>query len=214
MNNPVNSVAIFGAGKLGIVLGQLSIKAGYDVYISGSGSASTITLTIETLVPGARAVTSEQAAHEADIVILALPLGKYKTIPKDALKGKLVIDAMNYWWEIDGERPDLNNPEVSTSELVQQFLDTSRVVKAFNHIGYHDLYDGSRPAGAPDRKAVAIAGNTKHDVDLVSHFVDTLGFDPVVIGTLSDGVKLQPGKPMFGASVGVEEVKKLVSTSS
>lgn len=211
MSRSVQTVGILGAGKLGIVLAQLAKKAGYTVYIAGSGDASTIKLTVDVLVPGAHAVTSQQAVTQADLVILALPLGKYKNIPKNALKDKLVIDAMNYWWEVDGERPDLNNPNVSTSQLVQDFLPASRVVKAFNHIGYHDLFDEARPSGAPDRKAVAIAGNNTTDVDIVSNFVDTLGFDPVVIGTLSDGIKLQPGKPTFGAYVSAEEVKKLTT---
>ena len=211
MSYRVHTIGILGAGKLGIVLAQLSKKAGYDVYISGSGDASAIKLTIDVLAPGAHAVTSEQAVTQADIVILALPLGKYKTIPKEALEGKLVIDAMNYWWEVDGERPDLNDRTVSTSELVQEYLPASRVVKAFNHIGYHDLFDESRPSGAPERKAVAIAGNNSTDVEKVSYFVDTLGFDPVVIGKLSAGIKLQPGNPIFGAYISAQEVKDITS---
>lgn len=211
MNSRVNSVAIIGAGKLGIVLAQLSKKAEYDVFISGSGNPNTIKLTIDTLVPGAHAVSTEEAIAKGDIVILAFPLSKYKNIPKNVLKGKLVVDAMNYWWEVDGERPDLNDPKVSTSEQVQKFLNTSRVIKAFNHIGYHNLHDEARPSGVAGRKAVAIAGNNKLDLELVSHFVDTIGFDPVVIGDLSSGIKLQPGNPIFGAYVSAKEVKRLTS---
>ncbi len=207
MNNDVQSIGILGAGKLGIVLAQLAVKAGYTVYIAGSGDAQKIRLSVAALVPGAFATDSNQAANNADIVILAFPLGRYKEVPSDALAGKIVIDAMNYWWEVDGERSDLNDLRTSSSELVQQHIPRSRVIKAFNHIGYHDLYDETRPNGAADRKAIAIAGDSAGDVSVVESIVDRLGFDAVNIGRLADGIKLQPGSALFGAHVTAEMVR-------
>ena len=206
----MSSVGIIGAGKVSIVLAQLAAKAGYDVYIAGSGAPDKIALTVSVLVPGAVALTSEEVAQKADLIILAIPLGRYKELPKDALKGKLVIDAMNYWWEIDGDRPDLINPNMSSSEVVQAFLSESRVVKAFSHIGYHDLYDETRPEGSPDRKAVAIAGDEPEDTKAVAGFVNDLGFDPVIVGTLADGIKLQPGGAVIGAHVTAAALQKMI----
>lgn len=211
MSNPVRTVGILGAGKVGVVLAQLAIKAGYTVYIAGSGSPEKIQLTISVLVPGAIAASSEEVVRAADLVILAIPLGKHQNIPKEALEGKLVIDAMNYWWEVDGVRPEFDDKSFSTSEIVQQFLPNSRVVKAFSHIGYHDLHDETRPAGAHDRKAVAIAGDEAEDTQTVATFVDALGFDPLVIGPLAEGMKLQPGGPVFGAHVGKEKLQQMLS---
>lgn len=201
MSQSLPTLGIIGAGKLGIVLAQLARKAGYTVYIAGSGEASKITLTVSVLVPGAIAATSKEVAEKADVIILAIPLGKYMNLPKESLRHKLVIDAMNYWWEVDGQRPEFTNPNQSTSELVQQFLDNKHVVKAFNHIGYHHLHDDTRPKASQDRKAVAIAGNNGADVDAVAEIVDNLGFDPVAIGSLQQGIKLQPGSPLFGAHI-------------
>ena len=211
MNKPI--IGILGAGKLGTTLGRLLVGAGYSVLISGSGSAEKIELTTSILVPSSEALTSDEVSERADIVVLALPLSKYQDVNPEPLENKLVIDAMNYWWEIDGLENIYSDAEYTSSERVQAHLEKSTVIKAFNHMGYHNLADDALPDTKENRKAVVIAGDHMDAVNKVEDIVDNIGFTPLYIGELKNGLILEPGNPLFGASLGLEETEKQVRES-
>lgn len=210
MTKPI--IGILGAGKLGTVLAKIAINSGYEVLIAGSGSVEKIALTIEVLVPGAKAKVAAEVAEKADIIILALPLGKYKSIPKEKLANKIVIDAMNYWWEVDGPDNDILKETLSSSEVVAKYLKNSIVVKAFNHMGYHDLEEVIYQEDGQERKAIAYATDDIGAGNQVAKLIEKFGFDSLNLGELSRGVILEPGYPPFGANLSKIDLQKMIET--
>jgi predicted dinucleotide-binding enzyme len=190
------ALAVLGAGHVGPVIARLAIKAGYPVSIATSGDPEDIALITELLIPGAQPRWASDAVTDAAIVVLAMPLHRFLDIDPGLLTGKLVVDAMNYWPASDGVL--MTFEDGGSSEIVARRLAGSTVVKALNHIGYHELEDRARPAGAPDRRAAGVAGSDPAAVAAIAGLVDRAGYDPVRLGGLEAGRVLQPGGPVFG----------------
>ena len=104
---------------------------------------------------------------------------RFRTIPHDLFGDKILIDAMNYWEEIDGVDDELATAPKGTSVVVQEHFPSFVVVKSLNHLGYFKFEQGRRPRGAPDRLAMAAAGNDPAAVAAVMELIDRLGFDAV-----------------------------------
>src|SRR5437868_1406223 len=168
---------------------------------AASGDPEEIELIAQVLAPGAEPRRAADAVEEADIVVPAIPLHKFKTLDPSLLEGKLVVDAMNYWPPVDGIQEMFEDHRYGSSEIVQRRLVRSTVVKTLNHIGYHELEDERRPGGSPERRALGIAGDVPRAVDVVAELIERIGYDAVQFDRLSAGRLLEPGGPVFGASL-------------
>jgi len=205
----MQSVAIIGAGRVGLAVARLALGAGYSVGIASSRPPEAIATLVDAEAPGARAVTVAEASA-AELVVLAIPLGKFRRLPVESLRGALVVDAMNYWWEYDGAIAEFSDLTTSTSETLQAFLEGARVVKTLNHMSVYALEHEARPVGDPERKALAVAGDDPADVAAVAEFVNRMGFDPVIAGKLADGMKLEPDTALFAADEDADEVRAIL----
>jgi 8-hydroxy-5-deazaflavin:NADPH oxidoreductase len=203
-------LGIVGAGKLGTTLARAAVAAGYDVAISGSGPADDIALTVDVLAPGARAATTDEVVRHADVVVLAVPTHRFRELEPDLFAGKILVDAMNYWEPVDGDDPELASAADGTSVVVQERFPSARVVKSLNQLGYHELEETRRTEGAPDRVAIAAAGDDRLAVREVMRLVDRLGFDPVDAGALEDGRALEPDGSPIAVTYSAAELAKLL----
>ena len=208
MQNEIR-LAVLGAGHVGPVIARLAIGAGYPVAIATSGDPEDIALITELVIPGAQPRWASDAVADADVVVLAIPLHRLTDVDPAQLAGKVVVDAMNYWPASDGVLTAFENG-ASSSEIVAARLTGSAVVKALNHIGYHELEDRARPSGAPDRRASGLAGDDTAAVAAVAELTDRIGYDPVRLGGLPAGRVLQPGGPVFGQVLTVPEFERAV----
>ena len=194
-------IAVLGAGHVGPVIARVAIAAGFHVSIAASGSPGRIALIAQVLAPGAEPRWAADAVDDSDIVVLAIPLHKFATFDADLVADKLVVDAMNYWPPVDGVQEMFEDSQYSSSEIVQHRLARSTIVKSLNHIGYHELEDGRRPVGSPDRRALGVASDDRAAGDVVAEVIERIGYDAVRLDSLSAGRLLEPGGPVFGASL-------------
>ncbi len=210
MPKSVRRIAVIGAGHVGPVIARMALDAGFEVAIATSGSPENLELITQVVMPGVEARWAKDAMAAADLVVLAIPLHRFPGLETGPLAGKLVVDAMNYWAPADGAVPLFDDRELSSSEIVQRRLAQATVVKALNQIAYQDLEDGRRPAGSPDRHAIGVAGDDSDAAKVVGEVIDRIGYDPVLLGSLSAGRILQPGGPVFGAVLKRSEFERAI----
>ena len=188
-------IGIIGAGFVGRAVARLAVVAGHEVMVSNSrGPKSLASIPSGT---GARIGTVAEATAYGEMVLVAIPLEHYRSVPVEPLAGKIVIDAENYYPERDGAIAALDARRTTTSELLAGHLPSSHVVKAFNAILAGDIETDGRPAGAVDRRALPVAGNDGEAKARVMRLVDQLGFDALNAGSLADSWRFERAKPAY-----------------
>lgn len=199
----MTTVGFIGSGHIGGTVAKLAVAAGYDVVVSNSRGPETLRDLVGELGPRARAGTSADAAAAGDLVVVSVPFGAYRAVPAPPLAGTPVIDTNNYYPHRDGHVAALDDGSTTSSELLRDHLGTARVVKAFNNIFSRHLAALARPAGAPDRSALPVAGDDPQAKAAVVAFLDRIGYDSVDAGPLgAGGRKFQPDTPPYATPYG------------
>jgi predicted dinucleotide-binding enzyme len=197
-----DNIGFIGSGNIGGTVARLAVAAGYDVVLSNSREPETLQDLVTELGPNARAATSSDAAAAGDIVVVTVPLKAYRDVPVEPLAGTVVIDTNNYYPERDGQIPELDDESTTTSELLQEHLGAAHVVKGFNNIYFKHLRSLARPNGAPDRSALAIAGDDTGAKKTVTEFFDAIGYDTLDIGPLAEGWRTQRDSAAYAGLYG------------
>jgi predicted dinucleotide-binding enzyme len=125
----------------------------------------------------------------------------------------VVVDTGNYYpRQRDGRIAEIEQgmPE---SRWVEKQLGRP-VVKAFNNIHAEHLMKYGRPAGAPGRLALPVAGDDPSAKAVVMRLIDELGFAPVDAGGLDESWRQQPDTPVYGTNHDAEGVRRGLAEAS
>ena len=195
-------VGLIGSGRIGGTVAELAVAAGHPVILSNSRGPDTLAELAGQLGPLARTGTGREAAEGGDLVVVTIPLRAFRNVDPGPLADKVVIDTCNYYPQRDGQIPELDSGALTSSELIQRHLAQSALVKVFNNIVYRHLESLSRPAGAPDRSYLPIAGDDAKAKAAVTAFLDSIGYGAVDAGPLAESWRQEPGTPVYGAPYG------------
>ncbi|MBB3159191.1 hypothetical protein FHS07_002909 [Microbacterium proteolyticum] len=202
----MTTVGIIGAGHIGSALAKGFAKNGYDVVIANSRGPETLTGLVSSIGDNARAATAHDAAEAGDIVVVTVPLKAIAEVPVAPLAGKTVLDTNNYYFERDGQISELDEKKTTTSQMLQDHLPQSHVVKAFNHIMAADILTDGSPAGSENRRALATSSDSDEAVALVTRVYDEFGFDTVNVGPLSESWRVERDQPAYVVRQNAEEL--------
>lgn len=198
----MTTLGIIGIGNIGGTVARLAVEAGHDVVLANSRGPEAVRDFAGELGPRARPATAAEAAAAGDIVVVSVPFHAHRELPVAELAGKVVLDTDNYYPQRDGNFGELDDGSLTSAELEQRHLGTARVVKVFNNITAGHLASLPRPAGAPDRTALTIAGDDDAAKRTAMEFLDVIGYDAVDVGTLADSWRVEPGQPAYGPPYG------------
>lgn len=206
-------IGIIGAGHIGANAARLFIKAGHEVAISNSRGPETLSEFVAELGENARAATAEHAAAFGNVVFVSIPFGKYRELPADTLRDKIVIDSNNYYPDRDGNYVELDEGRTTSSELLAGHLAGSQVVKAFNTIWFEHLKTQGNTALPPEeRRVIFMAGDTEEAKETVAKLIDDIGFAAVDTGSLrSGGKRQQPGSDIYNKDLKPEEAENILT---
>ncbi len=188
-------IGIIGAGFVGRAVGRLAIKAGHKVMLSNSRDPKTL-FSLRPMI-GCEVGSASDAAVFGDIIVIAVPLSAIGQLPFASLRGKQVIDAVNYYPERDGQVETLDSQQTTTSELMASCLPEAKITKAFNAIPMTQLESDGLPLGSPSRRALPVAGDDSEGKKIVSMLYDAFGFDTVDAGGLAEGWRFERGTPAY-----------------
>lgn len=200
-------IGVIGAGSLGGTVGSVLVKAGHEVKFSSRHPDELAAMARE-LGPRASVGSPREAAEFGTVLLFAVP---YEALPdlgrdlKDAIRGKIVLDACNAWGNTALEKEAQTNGNGPTSV---KLLPGTRLVRAFSAVDATQIKASFQRQN--DKLAVPLASDDAAAMQIAAQLVRDAGCEPVIVGNLTDGKKFERGTPGFRAHLTAEKLRQLL----
>lgn len=205
-------IGVIGSGAVGGTLGRLWAAAGHTIMVSSRHSEKLAGLVAE-IGHGATSGTPIEAAHFADVVLLAV---NYATVDeatasiREAVSGRIVIDATNpLIAQPDGGLKHMLGDGELAIEVMEARLPGARVVKAFTTMWTGYLDQNSHRAG--ERAGVPFASDDVEAKEVVAGLIRNAGFEAVDLGTAADSRPLDPPSAIWNKVLTAAEIRARVA---
>ena len=182
-------ITVIGAGNMGSALVKQLTLAGHQVTVTARDLQKA--QSVAAANPGARADSSDSAAKNADIVIVATAYDDATNALRSVgdLTGKVVVDITN---PLTSDYMGLTvGHETSAAEEIAKAVPGAQVVKAFNTVFAQVLSEGA-DFGDGRKVSVFIAGDNENANNSVRVMAESMGFATVDAGSLKNARYLEP----------------------
>jgi 8-hydroxy-5-deazaflavin:NADPH oxidoreductase len=185
-------IAIIGTGNVGTRLEKLFTLANHQV-IMGSRNHQRALEVAAAIGVDVQGKTYKHAAHDAEVVIIAIPwsedAAKKAVQELGNLAEKIVIDCTNPL------APDYMSNTLghttSSSEEIAKLIPQARVVKAFNTI-FADVMQPGKQTFNGHKSTGFYCGDDPEAKKIVAKLINDAGFEPIDAGKLKNARYLEP----------------------
>src|SRR5437899_1581469 len=177
-------IGILGSGLMGGKLGTIFARAGHEVIFSYARSEAKLKRLARGAKGKARAGTPEEAARDADAVLLAVHWSRVDDVLKQAgdVSGKVIVACS---LPMNAEDTGLVIAHTSSgAEALAQRVPKARVVSAFNTVPSEVLFGVFAARRKASRPSLVYCGDDASSMKIAAQLIRDGGFDPVDAGPL------------------------------
>lgn len=161
-------IAILGAGNVGGALARGWAKAGHHIFLGVRDVSADKVRILLRFHPNIKAMPVTEAAQDAEVILIALPVSSVVSVAKQLgdLKDKIVIDATNALFQ----KPE---PYRHAVEVFKKLTNCAVVVKCFNSAGFETMENPFYDNTAAD---MFVAGDNPKGKEVAARLAKDLEF--------------------------------------